>query len=150
MIVREARPGELEAVLALLREDVIRERPEPSEVTARQRAAFAELLADPGELLMVGELGGALVATAQVSWLRHLMYDGGLVCQLESVRVAASHRGGGLGQRLVATIIELAKQRGCARLQLSTNAARTDARRFYRRLGFVESHIGMKLTLEVA
>jgi GNAT superfamily N-acetyltransferase len=150
MIVREARPGELEAVLALLREDVIRERPEPPEVTERQRAAFAELLADPHHLLLVGELEAGLVATAQASWLRYLMYDGGLVCHLESVRVAPPHRGKGLGQRLVSTIIELARDRGCARLQLSTNAARADARRFYRRLGFVESHIGMKLFLEEA
>jgi hypothetical protein len=33
-------------------------------------------------------------------------------------------------------------------VQLSTNAVRTGARRFYLRLGFVESHIGMKLHLE--
>jgi GNAT superfamily N-acetyltransferase len=99
---------------------------------------------------LVGELESGLVASAQASWLRYLMYDGGLVCHLESVRVAPSHRGRGLGQRLVSTIIELARDRGCARLQLSTNAARADARRFYRRLGFVESHIGMKLFLEEA
>jgi ribosomal protein S18 acetylase RimI-like enzyme len=148
VIVREAREGELEAVLALLAEDVIRERPEPDAVTDRQRAAFAELLADPGELLLVGELDGSLVATAQVSWLRHLIHDGGLSCQLESVRVASSQRGRGLGDRLVRHVLDLARTRGCARVQLTTNAARTDARRFYRRLGFVESHIGMKHHLE--
>jgi ribosomal protein S18 acetylase RimI-like enzyme len=150
VIVREARDGELEAVLALLAEDVIRERPEPEAVTDRQRAAFVELLADPGELLLVGEVDGSLVATAQVSWLRHLIYDGGLVCQLESVRVASSQRGRGLGEQLVQHVVDLARARGCARAQLSTHAARTDARRFYRRLGFVESHIGMKLHLEDA
>jgi ribosomal protein S18 acetylase RimI-like enzyme len=148
VIVREARDGELEAVLALLAGDVVRERAEPAEVSDRQRAAFAELLADPGELLLVGELDGRLVATAQVSWLRHLIYDGGLVCQLESVRVASPQRGRGLGERLVRHVVTLARARGCARVQLSTNAARTDARRFYRRLGFVESHVGMKLHLE--
>ena len=148
MIVREARDGELEAVLALLAGDVVRERAEPAEVSDRQRAAFAELLADPGELLLVGELDGSLVATAQVSWLRHLIYDGGLSCQLESVRVASSRRGHGLGAALVGHVVGLARARDCARVQLSTNAVRTGARRFYLRLGFVESHIGMKLHLE--
>jgi len=148
VIVREARPGELAPVLALLAEDVLRERPEPARISSRQRDAFAELLADPGQLLLVGELDGVLVATAQVSWLRHLSYDGGLFAQLESVRVASAHRGRGLGERLMTHVVGLARERGCARVQLTTNAGRADARRFYRRFGFVESHIGMKLFLE--
>jgi len=150
VIVREARTDELAAVLSLLAEDVIRERAEPSVISARQRAAFAELLEDPAQLLLVGELDDALVATAQVSWIRHLIYDGALVAQVESVRVQSAQRGRGLGEHLMAHVVGLARQRGCARVQLTTNAHRTDARRFYRRLGFVESHVGMKLFLEDA
>jgi hypothetical protein len=98
-------------VLALLREDVIRERPEPPEVTERQRAAFAELLADPHHLLLVGELEAGLVATAQASWLRYSCTRGpGLPPRIGSRRAFASGRG--LGQRLVATIIELASIAG--------------------------------------
>jgi hypothetical protein len=41
----------------------------------------------------------------------------------------------------------MARARGCVRLQLTTNKNRIDAHRFYKRLGFVASHEGMKLKL---
>ena len=44
-------------------------------------------------------------------------------------------------------VLARARERGCRLVQLTTNAARTDARRFYERLGFQASHIGMKLYL---
>ena len=47
----------------------------------------------------------------------------------------------------VPAIVCLARRRGCALVQLTTDKARTDAHRFYRRLGFVASHEGMKLAL---
>jgi hypothetical protein len=37
--------------------------------------------------------------------------------------------------------------RGCRLVQLTTNQARTDAQRFYARLGFAPSHLGFKLSL---
>lgn len=44
-------------------------------------------------------------------------------------------------------IIAKSRQRGCKRLQLTTDKRRLDAHRFYERLGFVKSHEGMKLGL---
>jgi GNAT superfamily N-acetyltransferase len=43
--------------------------------------------------------------------------------------------------------IDEARRRGCRLVQLSTNKSRSDAHRFYERLGFVASHEGMKLPL---
>ena len=40
-----------------------------------------------------------------------------------------------------------ARAAGCRQMQLTTNRARTDAHRFYDRLGFTPSHIGYKKTL---
>ena len=147
MNIREARPADLEAVVGLLREDVIREIDE-SEVPASAYAdAFAEILGDAHQQLLVGELGDEVVATAQVTWVRHLTYVGGLMCSLESVRVRSDHRGEGLGGELMRHIVALARDRGAARVELSTNAERVRAREFYEDLGFVPSHIGMKLYL---
>jgi GNAT superfamily N-acetyltransferase len=39
------------------------------------------------------------------------------------------------------------RARGCRVVQLSTNMTRTDAHRFYERLGFSRSHFGYKLDL---
>jgi GNAT superfamily N-acetyltransferase len=61
--------------------------------------------------------------------------------------VHADERGGGLGTRLVRWAIEESGRQGCSLVQLTSDATRTDARRFYERLGFTASHIGFKLPL---
>ena len=146
-MIREAQIEDLQGILALLAEDAIRAFDEPEAPTERQRAALAELIADPSQQLLVDERDGELVATAQVTWLRVLIYDGGLLCQIESVRTASALRGQGIGKALMEHVIDEARVRGCARVQLTTNAQRIRAHTFYERLGFTSSHVGMKLQL---
>ena len=147
MIIRDARPGDLESVIALLDEDAIREVAEDYSDLSPYADAMAEIVGADHSTVLVGELDGEIVATAQVSWQRRMMYGAGLVCQIESVRVTSSLRGRGLGAELIGWIVDDARRRGCARVELSSNARREDARRFYERLGFQASHIGMKLYL---
>ena len=144
MILREAAPADLDAVVALLREDVIREVHEDDVPVSAYRAAYEEISADPHQQLLVGELDGEVVATAQVTWVRRLTYVGGEMGIVESVRVRSDLRGRGLGERLMRHVLDLARERGAARVELTTNAQRDAARRFYERLGFVASHVGMK------
>jgi GNAT superfamily N-acetyltransferase len=144
MIVREAGPADLDAILALQREDVIREVHEDDVPVAAYRAAFDEITADAHQQLLVGELDGEVVATAQVTWVRRLTYVGGEMGVVESVRVRSDLRGRRLGERLMRHVLDLARERGAARVELTTNAQRDAARRFYERLGFVASHVGMK------
>ena len=147
LTVREARPDDLDAVVGLLREDVIREVDESQVPASAYADAFAEILGDAHQQLLVGEVDGEVVATAQLTWVRHLTYVGGLMCGVESVRVRSDRRGQGLGTRLVEHILDLARERGAARVELTTNARRVRARAFYAELGFVASHIGMKYYL---
>ena len=74
--VREAGADDLEAVVRLQREDVIREVHEDDVPVAAYRAAFDEITADAHQQLLVGELDGEVVATAQVTWIRRLTYVG--------------------------------------------------------------------------
>ena len=150
MRIREADEDDLASVLALLSEDAIREIEEPTEITRSQRAALQDIIAMPHQQVLVGEVDGEIVATCQVAWLRRLIYDGGLVCQVESVRVSSRVRGHGLGAELMAYVCAEARRRRCARVELTTNRRRDLAQRFYERLGFVPSHIGMKLYLNEA
>jgi GNAT superfamily N-acetyltransferase len=76
-----------------------------------------------------------------------LSFQGATRLQIEEVRIASSERGGGLGTILIEWAIEQARERGCNVVQLTSNAARIDAHRFYRRLGFAQSHAGFKLKL---
>jgi GNAT superfamily N-acetyltransferase len=147
VLVREAVLADLDAVLALQREDVIREVSEDDVPVAAYRAAFDEITADAHQQLLVGELDGEVVATAQVTWVRRLTYVGGEMGVVESVRVRSDLRGRRLGERLMRHVLDLARQRGAVRVELTTNAQRDAARRFYERLGFTASHVGMKYYL---
>ena len=148
-IPRDAELRDLSAIVALYADDVLgatREQPgEP--LSPRYLEAFAEIDADPRHRLVVVEDDGAVVATLQLSFLPHLVRGGGERAQVEAVRVAASHRGSGLGRELVGWAVEQARERGCVLVQLTTDATRPDAHRFYESLGFTATHVGMKLPL---
>ena len=147
MIIREAVRSDLGAVIALLHEDVIREIDESQVDPSAYAEAFEEITADNHQLLLVGEVDGEVVATGQLTWVRHLTYVGGLMCVVESVRVRSDLRGRGLGRELMEHVVSLARERGAARVELSTNAGRVRAQQFYAGLGFVASHVGMKYYL---
>jgi GNAT superfamily N-acetyltransferase len=66
---------------------------------------------------------------------------------IEAVRVRADVRGQGVGEGLVRWAVEEARRRGCGVVQLTSDASRVGAHRFYERLGFTASHVGMKLGL---
>lgn len=59
----------------------------------------------------------------------------------------ADERGSGLGTRFIEWAIEESRRENCRLVQLTSDTARTDAHRFYERLGFVASHVGFKLQL---
>ncbi|MEO6605463.1 MAG: GNAT family N-acetyltransferase [Aeromicrobium sp.] len=144
LLVRRALPEDLEEILNLQAQDTMHYFKEPTEVSANQRAAFDEIDADVHQDLLVGELDGQIVCTAQVTWMRMLSADGGLYCQIEAVRTDTAMRGRGIGASLMASIEDEARKRGAARIQLTSNKERTRAHAFYEQLGYVASHVGMK------
>ena len=146
LAVRPAGESDLPAVLALIAEGS--RSPEPTDgPTARQQTAFAEIVRDAHQDLLVGVLGEQVVCTAQVTWLRVLSGDGALYCQVENVRTRSDVRGRGIGTLLLQGIEHEARRRGAARLQLTSHLSRDRAHAFYARLGFEPSHVGMKKPL---
>ncbi len=103
--------------------------------------------ADAHQLLVVVRRHDELVATLQLTFLRTLSRRGGLRMQVEAVRVTGSERGAGLGQALLEWAVDVGRARGDVLAQLATDRRRTDAHRFYERLGWVATHQGMKLDL---
>lgn len=89
-----------------------------------------------------------LIGTLQLTVVPGLARGGALRGQLEAVRVGSSRRGSGLGAALVGWAVEEARRRGCALVQLTTDKRRTDAHRFYERLGLIASHEGFKRELQ--
>lgn len=145
-VFRRATAADIEAIVVLLADDVLgaaREKPgDPA-----YAAAFAAVEADPNQLLAVVERDGRVVGCLQLTFMPGLSHRGAWRGQIESVRIAASERGGGLGRRVFGWAIGECRARGCRMIQLTTDKSRTDARRFYESLGFVASHEGMKLAL---
>ncbi|MGD9933465.1 MAG: N-acetyltransferase family protein [Dehalococcoidia bacterium] len=109
--------------------------------------AFREIKASSDGDVFVAEFEGEVVGCFQFFAAPHLANRGRRRAQVESVHVAARMRSKGIGEAMMRFAIEEARRRGCFRLQLTSNKSRTDAHRFYRRLGFAQSHEGFKLDL---
>ena len=146
---RPATQSYLSAIVRMLAEDELGSRRERFETPLPQAyyAAFEAIEADPNHELIVAESDGEVVGTLQLTYLPSLSYQGGIRAQVESVRVLQELRGQGIGAGMMEWAIERARQRGCHLMQLTSHKSRADAHRFYEKLGFTKSHIGMKINL---
>ena len=146
MIWREATRADVPAVVALLVDDMLGRSRERADMD-HYLAAFDAMQAERGNRLYVAEDDGRVVACYQLIAMSGLSLSATRRAEIEGVRVASDLRGRGLGAALIADAEARARAAGCSLLQFTTNAARTDAHRFYRRLGFTASHIGFKKSL---
>jgi len=149
--LRPAARTDVPAIVALLADDPLGVQREAVGASAADLApylaAFDAVAADPAHQLVVADDGGRIAGTLQLTLIPGLARRGALRAQIEAVHVAAPDRGRGLGGAMLRWAIDEARARGAALVQLTTDKSRVDARRFYRRLGFVDSHEGMKLQL---
>jgi GNAT superfamily N-acetyltransferase len=144
---RAAGEQDVPAIVDLLADDGLGSGRESPGDLAPYLAAFARLAADPNQLLVVADRSGVVVGTLQLTVIPGLSRRGATRAVIEAVRVARSQRGLGLGGALIGWALEESRRRGCSLVQLTSDARRGDAHRFYRRLGFTPSHIGFKLDL---
>ncbi len=146
---RLATRADVPAIVRLLAEDKLGSQRERFETPLPQAyyAAFEAIAADSHQELIVAELNGEVIGTLQLMYLPSLSYQGGTRAQVESVRVLQRLRSQGIGAEMMKWAIERARQRGCHMMQLTSHKSRTDAHRFYEKLGFTKSHIGMKINL---
>lgn len=145
--IREATRADLPAILAMLAEDTIPADRETDPADPRYVAAFEAIDADPNQLLVAAELDGHVIGTLQLSFIPGLSFRGAWRGLIEAVRVADGLRGRGYGEALIAWAVERCRERGCLMAQLTSSNSRTDAHRFYERLGWAQSHKGFKLKL---
>lgn len=159
LTIRDAVDSDLPAIVALLADDELgqtREVPPSSlagPVDPAYAIAFAAIEADPNSRLIVAEDSALkseqapILGTLQLTLIPGISLRGMLRAQIEGVRVAAPWRRRGLGHQLIGWAIGQAEQAGAGVVQLTSNAQRQEAQRFYESLGFVPTHIGMKLPL---
>ncbi|MEL7153242.1 MAG: GNAT family N-acetyltransferase [Pseudomonadota bacterium] len=146
MIIREAIRADLGQIAALLADDGLGRGRESNDPDIYD-AAFDRMQSQPGNVYLIAEKDGEVIACLQYTVIHGLSRAGASRAQIEGVRVSAAHRGQKLGEQIMQIAIDRARTEGCSLVQLTTDRSREDAHRFYERLGFVASHHGMKLNL---
>ncbi|WP_293696449.1 GNAT family N-acetyltransferase [uncultured Agrococcus sp.] len=145
--VRRARTGDVDEIVALLRDDDLGASRE-SEDLGPYASAFRQIDSDANHFLAVIESeNGELAGTMHLTLLPGLSRNAATRLQIEAVRVARSARGTGLGTAMFEWAHDFGRERGARLVQLTTDKSRQDAHRFYRALGYSDSHEGFKLEL---
>lgn len=163
VIFRDAKREDVPAIVALLADDILGADRETAQVDDAYWVAFEQIQSDPRSRLIVADANGGapsggapngktdpgqpVAGTLQLNLLPGLSRHGMLRAQIEGVRIAAPHRGQGLGRTMIEWAIGQAREQGCGLVQLTSDKHRLDAVRFYESLGFKASHEGLKLSL---
>ncbi len=149
LIIREARAEDLEAIIRLHEEDELGAHGDlwSPETRPAYEAAFAAIARSPENRLFVAVDGDEVVGTFQLTFIPNLTGRGALRVKVESVKVKAARRSGGIGAKMMAFAEAKAREAGVATMELTSNKTRKDAHRFYERLGFLRSHEGFKKKL---
>jgi ribosomal protein S18 acetylase RimI-like enzyme len=145
--IRRARRDDVDAIVRMLADDPLgsaRERLEDP-LPPSYLGAFEALARDPNIRLVVAEEGAAVIGCLQLCILPGLSSQGASRGLIEDVRVASHCRSRGIGEQLVQWAVAEARANGCRLVELLTHHTRVDAQRFYARLGFTASHVGMTL-----
>jgi GNAT superfamily N-acetyltransferase len=144
---REARARDLGAIVALLADDDLGRGRENPDDLAHYALILGRIEGDVRNSIIVAEQAGMVVGVFQITFITGLSRQGATRALVEGVRVAAALRGQGIGAALMHQAVEMARARGCALVQLTSDKSRTRAHDFYTRLGFKMSHEGFKLDL---
>ena len=149
IVLRRATAADLGAIMRLLSDDAVsasRGDVAADSDTGAYAAALAELVDDPAnELVVVEDAAGLVVATMQLTRIPGMSRRGSCRLLIEAVRVGSALRSGGIGSAMMRWTTDVAAPAvGATLVQLTSDEARTDAHRFYERLGFVGSHRGFK------
>ena len=149
IIFRVAAYADVSSIIRLLADDELGSLREKFEnpIPKSYYSAFELIDKDPNHELIVAELDGEVIGTLHIMFLSSLSFQGGLRAQVESVRVDTHHQNQGIGSEMMKWAIQRAKDRNAHIVQLTTHKSRADAHRFYERLGFKGTHLGMKLSL---
>ncbi len=148
--IRIARPEDVAEIAALFADDALGGHGDTTDPQALPDylAAFARIAASPNETLYVAERDGEVVGTFQTMVTTTMTARGSSSMIIEAVQTRSDCRGQGIGAAMIAFAVERARAEHMRLVQLTSNAARTDAHRFYTRVGFAPSHLGFKLKLK--
>jgi GNAT superfamily N-acetyltransferase len=154
LLLRRATAADLHPIIRLLSDDPISAGRGDVASTADEVAyaeALQRIIDDPNnDVLVVENEHAAVIGTLQLTVIPGMARRGSARLLVEAVRVAGPQRSSGVGTTLMRWVVEQAAiELKTPLVQLTSDAARTDAHRFYRRLGFIDSHVGFKIAVSL-
>lgn len=144
---RKAKVDDLPKIVELLIQDELGKTREVAsqELDPRYVEAFKRIDSDQNQYLMIALKGEEIVGTCHLTIMPSLTFSGSTRMQIEAVRVAQEYRGQKIGEWMMKSAIEYAKNNQVSIVQLTTHKQRERSKKFYERLGFEASHEGMKM-----
>ncbi|THB80649.1 MAG: GNAT family N-acetyltransferase [Desulfobacteraceae bacterium] len=148
---RPASHHDIPTIVRMLSDDPLGAKREKFETPLPDKyyEAFKFIRDDPNNELVVATIDGNIAGFMQITFIPYLTYQGRWRALIEGVRVSRELRNRGIGKKLFQWAIQRATQRNCHLIQLTSDKKRPDAIKFYKSLGFVPSHEGLKLHLEL-
>jgi GNAT superfamily N-acetyltransferase len=148
--VREATEADLPRLVELLAQ-LAPDTPDREDISEPLPFAYHMMLRrideSPGEHIFVLESRKRIVGTVALSVIPNLSHKGAPYGIIENVVVDERHRSKGYGEALIQHAINEARRAGCYKVSLTSNKRRTEAHRFYERLGFQRTHEAFRLNL---
>lgn len=148
MKFRKAKKEDVLKIVEMIADDELGKKREnfQNPIPKEYLKAFEKINTDENqELIVVENENLEIIGTLQLSFIQYLTYKGGIRAQIEAVRIRKDQRGIGLGKKMFEWAIKRAKDKKAHLLQLTTDKKRPKAIKFYEDLGFISSHIGMKM-----
>ncbi len=147
--LRRASTEDVDALAELLADDPFSaSRGDVAAASDRQvyLHALQEILREPSNELLIGvDTTGVPVAMMQLTRIPGMGRRGTTRLLIEAVHVRTDRRSSGIGGAMMRWATgQAAASLGVGLVELTSDAARADAHRFYERLGFAPSHVGFK------
>lgn len=137
--IRRAEAGDADALAALIGQ--LGYEALPSEVAARLETMAAE-----SRLVLVAELDGAMAGCLSTSVMR-VLHRPAPVGRISMMVVDEALRGQGIGATMVRAAEAALAAQGCTMVEVTSNQRRTEAHRFYERLGYEKTSVRLAKTL---
>jgi GNAT superfamily N-acetyltransferase len=99
-----------------------------------------------GRRVLVAELDGAVVGCLSTSVMR-VLHRPAPVGRISMMVVDESLRGRGIGAELVRAAEQTLAEQGCSMIEVTSHVRRTEAHRFYERLGYERTSVRLARTL---
>lgn len=108
----------------------------------KAKEIFKKIKSDSGYTIYVAVLDSKIVGATTLIIEQKFIHDGGLVGHIEDVVVRKEYQGSGIGQKLVKSLLEYAKKKGCYKIILD---CADDLVPFYEKIGFKRYSNSMRI-----